>query len=113
MKRTERHHLKDNELAHLTASARDVLESQGRGLVIAIAAVVVVIVAVGGYVSWRGRVESRAHAALASALAVEEARVGPPAAFGTQQPTGVNFVSQREKYQAVLTKYQEVADQYP
>jgi outer membrane protein assembly factor BamD (BamD/ComL family) len=113
MKRTERHHLKDNELAQLTANARDVIESQGRGVLIAIIAVVVVIAAVGGYVSWRNRVESRAHAALASALAIEEARVGPPAAFGTAPTTGLSFVSQREKSQAVLTKYKEVADQYP
>jgi TolA-binding protein len=113
MKRTERHHLKDNELAQLTATAREMLESQGRGILIAIVAAVVVAAGVGGYFSWRSRVESRAHAALAAALAVEEARVGPPAAFGTQQPTGLSFVSQREKYQAALTKYKEVADEYP
>jgi TolA-binding protein len=113
MKRTERHHLKDNELAQFTANAREMLENQGRSVWVAAVAVVVVIAAVGGYVTWRSHVESRAHAALAAALAVEEARVGPPAAFGTSQPTGLSFVSQREKNQAVLTKYKEVADEYP
>ncbi len=50
---------------------------------------------------------------LASALAIEEARVGPPAAFGTAAPTGLSFVTEREKQQAALTKYKEVADAYP
>ena len=48
---------------------------------------------------------------IAAALAIEEARVGPPAAFGAA-PTGMSFVSQREKSQAALNKYKEVADAY-
>ncbi len=74
---------------------------------------VVMVAGVGGYFAWRNSVEARAHTQLAAALAVEEARVGPPAAFGTQAPTGMSFVSQREKNQAALTKFKEVADAYP
>jgi tetratricopeptide (TPR) repeat protein len=112
MKRAERHHLKDNELAQLAAGAREIVDAQ-RGPVLGIViAVVVIVAAVGGYIGWRGRVEARAHTMLAGALAVEEARVGPPAAFG-QAPAGLSFVSQRDKSQAALAKYKEVADQYP
>jgi TolA-binding protein len=113
MKSTERHHLKDNELAHLAAGARDLVEARRGPILGVVVAVVVILAGVGGYIAWRNSVEARAHTQLAAALAVEEARVGPPAAFGTQAPTGMSFVSQREKSQAALTKYQEVADAYP
>jgi TolA-binding protein len=113
MKRTERHHLKDNELAHFAAGARDMVQERGRPILGIVIAIVVIVAVAGGYVGWKSRVETRAHTQLAAALALEEARIGPPAAFGTQAPTGPSFVSQREKNQAVLTKYKEVADAYP
>jgi len=112
MKSTERHHLKDNELAQFTAAASNLVQDQGKPILGVVAAVVVVLAVVGGYFWWTGRTESLAHTQLAAALAVEEARVGPPAAFGSA-PTGMSFVSQREKSQAALTKYKEVADAYP
>jgi TolA-binding protein len=112
MKRTERHHLKDNELAHLAAGAANLVQDRRGPILGVIVALVVVAVGVGGYASWRSRAESRAATQLASALAIEEARVGPPAAFG-QAPSGISFVSEREKRQAVLTKYKEVADAFP
>ena len=113
MKSTERHHLKDNELAQLTAGAGTMVAAQRGPVVGVIVAVVVVLAGVGGYSAWKGRTESRAATQLAAALSVEEARVGPSAAFGTQAPTGMSFVSEREKSQTVLTKYKEVADAFP
>jgi TolA-binding protein len=112
MKRTERHHLKDNELAQLAAGAADLVQERRRLILGVLVAVVVIALGVGGYVSWRNRAESRAATQLAAALAIEQARVGPPAAFG-QAPSGLSFVSQREKNQAALTKYKEVADAFP
>jgi TolA-binding protein len=112
MKRTERHHLKDNELAHFTASAAEIVQERRGPILGVVIAVVAVLAAVGGYVGWRNRVESRAHTQLAAAAAVEQARVGPPAAFGAA-PTGLSFVSEREKNQAAVAKYKEVADAFP
>lgn len=113
MKNAERHHLKDNELAQLTASATDMFQAQRSTILGALALVVVVVVGVFGYVTYRNRIEGNAYAQLAAALSIEEARVGPPAAFGTQPSAGLSFVSIREKSQAALTKYKEIADQYP
>lgn len=113
MKSTERQHLKENELAHLAASAGTIVQERGKPIIYAIVAVVVVLAGSGGYVAWRNNVEAKAHAQLAGALAIEEARIGPPAAFGTSAPTGLSFVSEREKNQAALTKYKEVANAYP
>jgi TolA-binding protein len=112
MKRTERHHLKENELAHLAGSARDAVDAR-KGLIVPIAiAVVVIAVAAIGYVAWKGRVEGRAHTLLAEAMIVEDARIGPPAATG-QPSSGLSFNTVREKNQAALTKFKTVADQYP
>ena len=113
MKSTERHHLKDNELAHLAAGARDLVQERRGPILGVVAAVLLIIVAVGGYVAWRNRVESKAHTLLAAASAIEAARVGPPAAFGTQPAQGLSFLSEREKHQALLTKFKEVADEFP
>ncbi|MGE0450779.1 MAG: tol-pal system YbgF family protein [Vicinamibacterales bacterium] len=113
MKRVERHHLKENELANLAASARASFETQRTAILAGVGAVLVLLVGVLGYSAWNNRVESEAQTKLAAALAVEDARVGPPVAFGSQAPTGLSFVSQREKNQALLAKYKEVADAFP
>ncbi|MEQ1909219.1 MAG: tetratricopeptide repeat protein [Vicinamibacterales bacterium] len=113
MKSTERHHLKDNELAHLAVGARDLVQERRGPILATVGAVVVILAAVGGYLTWRNSVENRAHTQLAGAITVEGARVGPPAAFGTAPTQGLSFISEREKSQAVLTKYKEVADTFP
>ena len=113
MKSTERHHLKDNELAHLAVGARDLVQARRGPILATVGAVVVILAAVGGYLTWRNSVDNRAHTQLAGAIAVEGARVGPPAAFGTAPTQGLSFISEREKSQAVLTKYKEVADTFP
>lgn len=112
MKRTERRHLKENELAHLAQSARDAFEARGSQVWVITGAVAVVLVIVLGYLAWRGSVQGRAGALLAEALAVEGARVGPPPAPGTPS-TGLSFITEREKYQAALTKFKVAADQFP
>jgi TolA-binding protein len=111
MKRTERHHLKENELAAFAASARDAIDTRrSEAGVLAILAIVV-SVAVIGYFVWRSNVEGRASALLADAVVVSEARVGPPPAPGAPA-TGLSFPTEREKHQAALAKFKAVADQY-
>jgi tetratricopeptide (TPR) repeat protein len=112
MKRTERHHLKDNELASLAANARQALEERRGQLTAVLVGIVVIGAAALGYFAWRGSVQGRAHALLAEGTAVEEARVGPPPAPGTPS-TGLSFNTEREKHQAALTKFKLVADEYP
>ena len=112
MKKTQRQHLKENELAIMAASARETYE-QRKGQIVPLAiAIVVIAAAVIGYFAWRNRVEGRAHTLLAQAMVVDEARVGPPPATG-QPSTGLSFATEREKHQAALTKFKSVADGYP
>jgi TolA-binding protein len=112
MKRTERRHLKENELERIALQARETVEARHREIIAAIVVLVVVGAAAIGYFVWHDRVESRAHALLAEALAVQEVRVGPPAAPGTPNPTA-SFPTERDRAQAALTKFKAAADRYP
>ncbi len=112
MKRTERHHLKENDLVQLVSRTRDAIDERQREVgAIAIAAIVVAI-AVIGYFAWSARVEGRAGGLLADAIVVSEARVGPPPAPGAPA-VGLSFPTEREKLEAAAAKFKAVADQYP
>src|SRR5882672_9943058 len=112
MKRTERHHLKQNELQIFARQARDTIEARrGETTVIVVLAAVVGALA-GGYFGWREHVQSVAHGLLAHAMIVQDARIGPPPAPGTAA-NGLYFPTERERAQAALTKLKIAADAYP
>jgi TolA-binding protein len=112
MKRTERHHLKENELNRLALQARDALDSRRRETTFGIVAVVVILAATLGYFAWRERTETRAHDMLAEAIAVQDARIGAPAAPGTPN-AGLSFPTELARAEAALTKFKAVADAFP
>jgi len=115
MKRTERKHLKENELQTFARETRDRLEGRRRESTAIVAVLVVIGVIAIGYFAWRERVQTRAHALLADAVAVQAARVGPPPAAGTPAANagGLSFPTERERAQAALTKLRIAADAYP
>jgi TolA-binding protein len=109
MKRAERHHLKENELQRFAVKTRGIIEDRRRETTGLMIGVIVVAVAAGGYFLWRDHVQSRAHALLADALAVQQARVaapGTPAAPGT-------YPSERARLEAAVLKLKAAADAYP
>jgi TolA-binding protein len=61
---------------------------------------------------WNQRFEGRAQGLVADALAVESARIGPPAAPGTVNPS-LRFPTERERAQAAVAKFKAAADAYP
>jgi TolA-binding protein len=112
MKSKERHHLKENELGRLARSARDTVQtrrSEATGLITIVAVVAVIGI---GYFAWRERVQTKAHGLLAQAMAVQDARVGPPPAPGTPAG-GLYYPTERERSQAALTRFKIAADAYP
>jgi TolA-binding protein len=111
MKRTERRHLKQNELQSLTRQVQDALEEHKNEATWVVTALVVIGVAAFGFWVWRERVESRVHALLADALVVQEARIGPPAA--ATGGSGLTFPTEKERAQAVVTRFKAAADAYP
>lgn len=115
MKRSERHHLKQNALAVYTERASAALSAHGREITIAVLAIVVIGLAVAGYFYWRGRTESRASALLAEAMSIMERPVEPqaPAAPGDTPAAPTGFATEQARLEAALPKLQEVYQQYP
>ena len=112
MKRAERQHLKDNELRNLALGARDAIEARKRETTITVSVVAAVVVIGVAYFAWRETVQNRAHGLLAEAVAIQDARIGPPPAPG-QPEQGLRFATERERAQAALTKLKVAADAYP
>jgi TolA-binding protein len=112
MKSAERHRLKENEMETLAREARALVESRGRETLVIVAIVVIASAAALGYYGWHEHVQSKAHALLADAMTVQDARVGPPPAPGTPA-NGMYFPTERERQQAALTKFKVTADAYP
>lgn len=112
MKRVERHHLKENELQNLARLARDTYEGRRRETTMFVGIAVVVGAIAIGYIAWRERVQSKAHALLAEAIVVLDAPISPPPAPGTPAQ-GLRFATERERAQSALTKLKTAADAYP
>jgi len=112
MKRTERHHLKKNEMGSLAAQVIDAFTTKRREVTTVLLVVAVVGLGVASYWGWRQFTSDKAHALLADAMIVQDARVGPPAE-ATGGSGGVSFPTERERAQAAIGKYRIAADAYP
>ena len=112
MKRAERHHLKDNELAHLATAAGHAIESRKNQIVWGVALVVLAAVAVLGTLVWRERQQSQAQSMLADAMIAADAQVGPAPAPGSRG-VGLRFDTVEARADAALPKFQAAADRFP
>jgi tetratricopeptide (TPR) repeat protein len=120
MKRQERRHLKENELAQGLAAARAYLEPRARhlGTFLTVAAVLVAIVLV--VILFRQQSSSKADELLADALVALNARVVPSADPDTEDlpesakidSTG-SFPTEGAKLRAAVPKLRAAADAYP
>lgn len=121
MKTTERHHLKDNELALALGQAQTWAGSNSSTLLTALVAILIVGGGVLGYMAWKNNTDNKARAMLAAAMVIEEARVMPagPPAGATTDPTAVGgqlpgtYPTETAKLEAALPKFQAAADAYP
>lgn len=121
MKTTERHHLKDNELAMALTSAQGWVEHNQKNLLALVALVAVVGGGIAAYSMYSRSTDTKARALLAGAMVIEESRVmppGPPAGTSTD-PTQTpgqapgTFPTQQAKLEAALPKFIAAADAYP
>jgi len=121
MKTTERHHLKDNELAIALHQAQSWAGGNSKTLLTALGAIVIVGGAVLGYMAFRNNTDNKARVMLAEAMVIEEARVMPPGppAGATNDPTATGgqapgtYPTEKAKLEAALPKFQAAADAYP
>ncbi len=115
MKRTERHHLKENAVASTIARATEYYERHARTVQIVAAAAVVVVLAIAGFTAWRARVNSRSAEMLADAMTVAQAQIAPPPVPGAPPapaPAGT-FPSAQARDQAALARFVAIANEYP
>ena len=92
MKRKERQHLKENELVHSIESAREFLETRQRPIAGALVGIVIVALAVIGFMVYRNQTQSRGSELLAEAMVAMNARVVPTGATGEENlPAGATL----------------------
>jgi hypothetical protein len=116
MKRTERHHLKENEVAEWMMHTKDAFEQNRSAIIYGGVAIVVVIAGLLGYAAWRQNVDSKSRAMLAAAMSVVEAPVAPPTAAEAGKPAvqaAGTFATEKAKLEAALPRLQAAADAYP
>jgi TolA-binding protein len=123
MKRKERRHLKENDLAHSITTMREFVEPRSKQLVTAGVIVVVLIVAVLGVTIVRRQMQNRGQAQLADAMVALNARVVPPTATAQGEDGNIpaaasigatgTFSTEAAKLNAALPKLKAAADAYP
>ena len=121
MKRIERHHLKENELATTLAGIGHVVDTRRRQLLYGAAALLAIVVVALGFSAWRQRQQSRGQELLAEAMVALNARVVPAGAAGPEGDapaaaqigaTG-SFSTEEAKLNAALPKLKAAADAAP
>jgi tetratricopeptide (TPR) repeat protein len=121
MKRTERHRLKENELAHSLAAAREYIEPRTRQISLAAFVIFLIAVVIAGIVILRQRTVNQAHDMLAEAMVVLDAQVIPREPVDPKSPTpppaamqgSGTFETEEAKLQAAVPKLKAAADAYP
>jgi tetratricopeptide (TPR) repeat protein len=117
VKRSERHHLKENELVALVDRSRVVLTTRRREIVALVSALLLVLAGAIGYFAWRSNTEGKAAALLTDAAAVLEAQVTTPAPAAAGQPApkppAGTYPSEQAKLEAALPKLAAVYTRYP
>jgi len=115
MKRSERRHLKENELSHAFKDATARLAEQQRNAAALGAVVAIVLLAGVGYWAYRTRTETRAGAMLVDALTIMQSPVEAPKPDASgkiaQAPNSYPTIAARAE--AGLAKFTAVANAYP
>lgn len=116
MKRSERHHLKENEITGALNQAVARVSENRRAAGMTAAAVGLAVLAGVGYWAWHTRTDVRAQTMFSEALIVAQAPIEPPAAEaeGTkpEQPRGT-YPTVAARAEAALPKLMAVAEAYP
>jgi TolA-binding protein len=121
MKTSERHHLKQDQFAATLAETFERFD-QDRNRWLAIgAAVLALVLAVGGYSWWKKDRAQKSSALLAEAMVVLEAPVAPPeappasgqAGSPPAAPAPGSYPTERAKLEAAVPKLLAAADAYP
>lgn len=115
MKRSERHHLKENEISH-ALSAASARIAENKRTVVQVAAVVALVAAGGlGYWAWKTRGEARAQAIVAEGLMIVQSPVEEPKVVNGAKPTQTpgTYPTIPARAEASLAKFNDALNAYP
>lgn len=119
MKHSEKEHLKQNPVAEaLAVAAQAVGEHRSQYMAIG-GAVLAILVAVGGYLTWQRNKDAAVSGLLADAMVVYEAPVQPAAPPGMEGGTGVpaqapgTYPTEKAKLEAALPMFLAAAESAP
>ena len=115
MKRSERQHLKENELTHVFAEAGQTLAERQRTFGTIGAIVLVLAVIAGGYWAWQTRNETRAQMIMLEAQTVVQSPVQAtkPDASGKVAQAPGSYPTINARAEAALEKFMQAANEYP
>jgi TolA-binding protein len=120
MRRTERQHLKENELVHTIESTRAFIEGRRRQIMGAVLALVILALVAAGVLMYRKQSQSKGQELLAEAMVALNARVVPAGAGdATDLPAAASlgatgtFATEQAKLTAAVPKLKAAADAYP
>ncbi len=117
MKSTERHRLKENEVAHTVARVRETYETYQKPILAGVVGVVAIVVIAFGLTSWRSQADASARTQFADAMATERAQIVPPVAPEPGKPPAPqiagSFPTEKARNEAALAKFMAVADKLP
>jgi hypothetical protein len=116
MKSTERHRLKQNEVASTVVRLTETYDAYKHQITIGLVAVAVIVAAVVGVVMWRAQTSSQAAAMLADAMTAERAQVAPAPVPGATAPAPApagSYPTEKARNEAALAKFMAVASGYP
>lgn len=112
MKTTERHHLKQNEFVTGVASVTGWYSHNKDTVALGVGAILVAVVLTGGYFWWQNRSAEQAGELMGVAMTIYQAPIVPPSSVpGAVQQAG-SYPSQKARYEAALTAFQNVANTY-
>ncbi|MCC6990742.1 MAG: tetratricopeptide repeat protein, partial [Acidobacteria bacterium] len=107
MKHSEKEHLKENEVAH----ALGIANQNRTQLLTIIGGIFVLLVAVGGFVTWQRNKDSAVSGLLADAMVVYESPVQAPTPGSPQAPG--TYPTEKAKLEAALPKFLAAAESSP
>ncbi len=117
MKRSERRHLKENELVAFMDRSREIVAARRHELLTLVVLVAVAVAGLIAYFAWRSSTADKAAALLTEADTVLEAQVTTPAPPAPGQPApkppAGTYPSEQAKLEAALPKLAAVYTKYP
>jgi tetratricopeptide (TPR) repeat protein len=113
VKRTERHHLKQDELVHTLETTADWYRANQRVVVNVALVVIGAGLLLGGLYVYRSRQAETARALLGQALEQFHGTVGAAGNEGAASaPDAPHFATDSDRYRAALERFQKIADEF-